>query len=147
MNSAEAIPTKTADPPVLLFDGVCNVCNAGVNFILDHERNLPAEDRLRFAALQSEYAKSIFAGVDQSKVDMSAAVLIENGQWYRGSTAILRAARYLRWPWRAAWIFIAVPPPVREWFYRRFAGNRYRWFGKSEMCRVPTEALKGRFLV
>jgi predicted DCC family thiol-disulfide oxidoreductase YuxK len=146
MNTAEVIPAKTNEPPVLLFDGVCNVCNAGVNFILDHERNLPAADRLRFAALQSEYAKAIFAGVDNSQVDMSAAVLIEEGQWYRGSTAMLRAARFLRWPWRAAWILIAVPPPAREWAYRWFARNRYRWFGKSETCRVPTEELKGRFL-
>lgn len=143
-----------ADGPVVLFDGTCNLCNGAVQFILDHERG----GALRFAALQSEAGSALLeraAGVEAARAllagargdgDPDSVVLVEDDRAYTHSTAALRIARYLRWPYRGLVLFTVVPRFVRDAVYRFVARRRYRWFGKSETCRVPTPELRARLL-
>lgn len=139
---------------ILLFDGTCNFCDGAVHFVIDHERG----SDLRFAALQSEAAeklldealgeeraRAIRSGTDGSG-DPDSVVFIEDGKAYTHSSGALRVARHLRAPWNLLRIFWIVPRPIRDAVYRWFARNRYRWFGKSDSCRVPTPELKARFL-
>lgn len=149
--------------PVVLFDGVCNLCNGAVQFVLDHER-APV---LRFAALQSESARALLASVgpiaelgdgsgasassDESSRSteasgLSTIVLVEDGRAYVQSTAALRITRHLRAPWRFLYALAIVPSFLRDAIYRWVAKHRYRWFGKTETCRVPTPELRARFL-
>jgi predicted DCC family thiol-disulfide oxidoreductase YuxK len=133
-----------AAPPVMLFDGVCNLCNASVNFVLDRDRDA----RLRFASLQSESARELLTarGVAAPEGDPDSMVLIEGDRVWVRSDAVLRVCRHLPWPWRAASVFLIVPRGLRDAVYRLIARNRYRWFGRSEVCRMPTPALRARFL-
>lgn len=127
---------------LLLFDGVCNLCNGFVNFVLDHD----PEGYFLLGALQSESARPYLRAfaVDPEAVD--TVVLIEEGQLYTRSTAALRVLRRLEVPWPLLYGFIAVPSPVRDWVYDRIAANRYEWFGRRDQCRVPTPELQARFL-
>lgn len=140
--------------PVVLFDGTCNFCDGAVHFVIDHERDA----RLIFAALQSEAgtallheattpdeAKRLREGVSGSG-DPDSVAFVEDGMLYTHSTAALRIARYLRWPWRWLSVLGVVPRPIRDAVYRWFARHRYRWFGKTDACRVPTKELRARFL-
>lgn len=137
--------------PVLFFDGTCNLCNGSVQFILDHERN----HELRFAPLQSDVARSLLGkalGEERARElaapdrDPGTMILLEEGRAHLRSTGALRTARYLRAPWRLAAAMLLVPRPLRDLVYGWVAKNRYRWFGKTESCRVPTPELRARFL-
>jgi predicted DCC family thiol-disulfide oxidoreductase YuxK len=126
---------------VILFDGVCNLCNGAVQFVIERD---PAA-RFGFAALQSPVAARLMgSGGSGSRLD--SIVLLEDGRVWTQSTAALRIARRLRFPWPAAYAMIVVPRPLRDWIYNLVARNRYRWFGQREMCMVPTPALRARFL-
>ena len=128
-------------PRIVLFDGVCNVCNASVNFIIDRDR----AGRFRFSSLQSDAGRALCAeyGVPE---DVRTIVVIENGRAYTESTAVLRVARALGGAWPVLYAAMLVPRPLRDLAYRYFSANRYRWFGKREVCRVPTPELRARFL-
>ena len=140
--------------PVVLFDGVCNFCNSMIQFVVDHER-APA---LSFAPLQSEIARGLLErvfGEEEAKRlvrgatgegDPDSVVLIEGGRGYTHSTAALRIGRRLRAPWRWLSALVIVPRPLRDLVYRWIGRNRYRWFGKTETCRIPTPELRARFL-
>ena len=125
---------------MLLFDGVCNLCNASVRFIVERD---PA-GRFQFAPLQSDAAGRLLGKAPQPLPD--TFVLVEDGRFFTGSTAALRVARGLRFPWPLAYVFVAVPRPVRDWVYDAVARNRYRWFGRRDVCMVPTTELRSRFL-
>jgi predicted DCC family thiol-disulfide oxidoreductase YuxK len=146
---------------IVLFDGVCNLCNGAVQFVLDHERTCSpgsADQPLRFAALQSEAARKVLesavsadeaARLRTGNVDGGeppSIVLVEGGRAYVRSTAALRIARYLRAPWRWVSVLLVVPRTLRDPVYRVIARYRYRWFGRSETCRVPEPELRERFL-
>lgn len=128
--------------PILLFDGVCNLCNGAVQFILKRD----AKGAFRFASLQSPVGQALlqFAGLPAEHI--STLVLFENGQAYVRSDAALRIARHLKGGWLLLYGFIAVPRPVRDVVYNWIARNRYRWFGKQESCMMPSPEWKGRFL-
>ncbi len=130
------------DHAVLLFDGVCNLCNGFVNFIIDHD----PEGRLKVGALQSAAAAPWLraAGLDPSHLD--SVVLIEKGRVTRKSTAALRVARMLGGPWALAYALIVVPRPLRDLAYDLVARYRYAWFGQRDTCRLPTPDLQARFL-
>lgn len=128
------------DKAVILFDGVCNLCNASVNFIIDRDK----KDHFRFAPLQSEIAREL-TGSGTSEAPESI-LLVEKGKIYRRSTAALRIARRLSGAWPLLYAFIIVPSPLRDLVYNVVAGNRYRWFGKQDSCRIPTPELKKKFL-
>jgi predicted DCC family thiol-disulfide oxidoreductase YuxK len=139
---------------VVLFDGTCNFCDSAVHFVIDRERG----SELEFAALQSdaaekllvdilgdERARALRSGADGSG-DPDTVAFIDDGKAYTHSSAALRIARHLRAPWSWVRVFWIVPRPIRDAVYRWFARHRYRWFGKTESCRVPTPELRARFL-
>ncbi|GGA15160.1 hypothetical protein GCM10008018_69960 [Paenibacillus marchantiophytorum] len=130
------------EPAIVLFDGVCNLCSSAVQFIL---RNDP-EGIFRFASLQSAIGQQLLARHDLPIDMISTIVLIEGGRAYTRSTAALRIARRLRGAWPAAYAAILIPAPLRNLVYGFIARNRYRWFGQTEQCMLPTPAYKQRFL-
>ena len=130
--------------PIVLFDGVCNLCNASVRFLIDRD----PKSRLRFASLDSPAAREILRDLGRPLLDGApdSIVLVEDGCVYERSTAALRIVRHMSgafWLLGALWI---VPRPIRDAVYRWVAANRYRWFGKSDTCLVPTPELRERFL-
>ena len=128
--------------PILLFDGVCNLCNGAVQFIIERDE----DGFFRFASLQSDAAKKLLEQYPEAPEDISTIVLLEKGRLYTKSDAALRAARYLSGAWPALYGFVIVPRPIRNTVYDWIARNRYRWFGKKDQCMIPTPELKGRFL-
>ena len=132
------------DRPVVLFDGVCNLCNASVNFVLDRD----PDARFVFAPLQSPVAAEMLRERGERAPDAEPAsiVLIEGPRVTFASTAALRVARQLRGPIKLLYALIVFPRPLRDLVYRFIARHRYRWFGKSDTCRVPTPELRARFL-
>jgi predicted DCC family thiol-disulfide oxidoreductase YuxK len=129
--------------PVLLFDGTCALCNGTVQFVLDHER----DQALRFAPLQSETASRLLAPHGLAvAAEPETIVLVEAGRAYTHSAAALRVAAHLRWPWRLAGALVIVPRVLRDLAYRFVARNRYRWFGREEVCRLPSPEHRVRFL-
>ncbi|MCL2449268.1 MAG: thiol-disulfide oxidoreductase DCC family protein [Polyangiaceae bacterium] len=130
--------------PVVLFDGVCNLCNGWVNFVIDRD----PRGTLRFASLQSEAGARLLesVGATRDPLSLDTIVLVDGGRVYERSTAVLRVVRHLRWPWSWAVALLVVPRPIRDSVYRWVASHRYSWFGRSEVCRVPTPELRARFL-
>jgi predicted DCC family thiol-disulfide oxidoreductase YuxK len=138
MNSKELERRK-----VVLFDGVCNLCNSSVVFILKREK----EPTLQFASIQSEAGKELLKWCGLSPDYNQAIILIDKGQVDAGSTAALKIGQYLRFPWYfLAALGLTVPRFIRDWGYSQIARHRYQWFGKRESCMVPTEKVKTRFL-
>jgi predicted DCC family thiol-disulfide oxidoreductase YuxK len=126
---------------IVLFDGVCNFCNGAVNWIIAHD----PDAKFKFAPLQSEIGEKMrkkFGIAD----DVDSIVLIESERAYTYSSATLRILKTLGGTWSLAFIGIIVPRPIRDWFYRYFARNRYRWFGKRDACMLPTPDVRERFV-
>lgn len=126
---------------VVLFDGVCNLCNSSVDFIVSHERR----DTLKFASIQSDIGKKIVNESGISEVPDSILFYAE-GKLYVRSTAVLMVAGFLSFPWMLAVVFRIIPRFIRDAAYKTIAANRYKWFGKSNTCRVPTSAEREKFL-
>ncbi|MBU9721932.1 thiol-disulfide oxidoreductase DCC family protein [Bacillus alkalicola] len=126
---------------IILFDGVCNLCNGSVQFIIkrDHERYF------KFASLQSDVGQSLVKEYNIPN-DMDSFILIDGDNYYLKSSAALRVARKLSGGWRLLYPFIIVPPPIRNIFYHLIAKNRYRLFGKRDSCMMPSPEMKNRFL-
>ena len=133
-------------PGLILFDGVCNLCNGFVQFVIRHD----PVGRFRFAALQSAAGQAVLAahGFDAAAVAAEPdSVLLElDGRLYSHSDAVLRIARELGGPWRLLLAGYVLPRPWRDAAYRFVARHRYRWFGRQESCWLPTPELKARFL-
>lgn len=127
---------------VILFDGVCNLCDNSVRFIF---RNDPT-GQFHFAPLQSERATQLLAERGISAPDLNSILLIEDGAVFSHSTAALRIARRLRAPWPILYAGIIIPKPLRDAVYRVIARNRYKWFGQKESCSLPPPGLRERFL-
>ena len=128
---------------VIIFDGVCELCNQAVDFILKWER----KPVYQFTANQNEPGRALMQqhGLDPDEV--STIYLYENGQMYSHSTAALRISRRLRFPFNILYGFIVLPRFIRDSVYRWIAKNRYRWFGKKTSCRIPTPEERARFLL
>jgi predicted DCC family thiol-disulfide oxidoreductase YuxK len=126
--------------PVILFDGICNLCNRSVKLILKYEK----EHRFRFAALQSDAAKNILKGFENEAISDSV-ILIEDGKLFQNSTAALKIAKKLR-GYRFLYFLIVIPLWIRDPLYRFIAKHRYRWFGKKDTCMVPYDSIRSRFL-
>ncbi|WP_210518559.1 thiol-disulfide oxidoreductase DCC family protein [Hymenobacter terricola] len=133
-------------PDTILFDGVCNLCNGFVQFVIRHDPNA----HFRFAALQSDAARALLAAQGIAPAALPAepesVLLLSGGQLYSHSTAVLRIARGLGGGWRLAALGWVLPRAWRDAVYRFIARHRYRWFGREESCMLPTPALKARFL-
>ncbi|MXQ52964.1 thiol-disulfide oxidoreductase DCC family protein [Shimazuella alba] len=125
----------------VLFDGVCNVCNYWVQFIIKRD----PKAQFRFASLQSEEAQLLLQAHEQ-KVTLDSIVLLQDGKVYTESTAILQIFKKLTGMWKLLSVFQIVPKFIRDSLYRWFAKNRYRWFGQQESCMIPTPEVRQRFL-
>ncbi|MFD2572588.1 thiol-disulfide oxidoreductase DCC family protein [Spirosoma soli] len=132
----------SSSQPLVLFDGVCNLCNSAVTFIIERD----PKAQFRFASLQSDVGQDMLQRLGRSTNQFDSFVLWENGRFYERSTAALRIARQLSGVWPLLYGFIIVPKPIRDGVYRFVARNRYRWFGKRDACMMPTPALKARFI-
>jgi predicted DCC family thiol-disulfide oxidoreductase YuxK len=130
------------DNPILLFDGVCNLCNASVQTVIKFDR----EAKFRFASLQSEPGKLLLEKYNISERNLDSVILIYQGKYFSHSDAPLEICRLLGKFWQIFYIFKIIPPFIRNAIYRWIAKNRYRWFGKQESCWLPTPELKSRFL-
>ena len=126
----------------MLFDGVCNFCNASVNFVIERDK----AGYFKFAPLQSEIGEELVAkhGIDTAGTD--SVIVVENDRAYTHSSAALRIAKQLDGLWSWSYGFIVVPKPLRDFFYRLFAKYRYRLFGKQDACMMPTPEIRARFL-
>ena len=131
-----------AGKKVILFDGVCNLCNSSIIFVIKRD----AKDIFRFAPLQEGAGMELISkfNIDTRKTD--SIIFIENNKVYTKSTAALRVARHLKGLWPLLYFFIIIPPFIRNFFYDFVAKNRYKWYGKKESCMIPTPALKAKFL-
>ena len=128
--------------PVIVFDGVCNLCNAAVQFVIKHDK----KKQFHFASLQGEYGRKILEGLPQSYASLKTFILIEEGKVFTKSTAALKVARKLSTPVNWLYGFIIVPAFIRNGVYNFISKNRYRWFGKKDACMIPSPELKQRFL-
>jgi len=130
------------DSQLILFDGICNFCNFGVNFIIDHDK----KKYFKFASLQSNLAQNILKekNIDPMKID--TIILIMNEKIFTKSSAALQIAKNLDGFWKVIYILSIIPAPIRDITYDFIARNRYKWFGKRESCRIPTDQNIDRFL-
>ncbi len=135
------MPARKAEA-IVLFDGVCNLCNASVNFAIDRD----PRGRIAFASLQSPSGQELLAEHGLSTTELETVVLISGGRAYTRSSAALRLLGKLRMPWPLLMPLLLIPPPLRNLVYNFIARRRYRWFGHTETCRVPTPELQSRFL-
>ena len=126
--------------PIIFFDGVCNLCNGAVNFIIDHDKR----SQFKFAPLQSKTAEKYISSSVIENID--SILYWDRGQLHTKSSAALRIAKKLDGLWKIAYVFIIIPRFIRDFVYDHIAKNRYKWFGKRESCRMPTEDVKSRFL-
>ncbi|HHS95742.1 MAG TPA: thiol-disulfide oxidoreductase DCC family protein [Phaeodactylibacter sp.] len=128
--------------PILLFDGICKLCNASVQFIIKKDKDA----LFRFASLQSEVGQSLLQNHQLSTKELESAVLLVEDKVYTRSSAALQVLRRLGLPWSLMAVFLLLPKGIRDIAYNIIAKNRYRWFGKKDSCMMPTEDIKSRFL-
>ena len=131
-----------ATDPVILFDGVCNLCNSSVLFIIKRD----PKAKFKFASLQSEFGKSHLEKFGLPVTELNSVLLIKDGKLFQKSNAALEIAKQLGGGWPVFYVFKLVPAFLRDGFYNWIARNRYRWFGKKDACMIPTPELKSRFL-
>ncbi|SEK51865.1 Predicted thiol-disulfide oxidoreductase YuxK, DCC family [Maribacter orientalis] len=128
---------------IILFDGVCNLCNTTVQFVIKNDK----EDRFRFTPLQSDTGKKLLTERNIDTEDIDSIILIEpNVAYYTKSTAALEIGKYLKGLSTISSILLWLPEPLRDIVYDFFAKNRYKWYGKKESCMIPTEELKNKFI-
>ncbi len=146
------MPAPDDGGPILLFDGVCNLCNAAVSFVIDRD----PRGKVRFASLQSDTGKALLAryaeqlpngsppaGADD---DPATVLLVEGGRIYHRSTAVLRLVRHLNGPWPVLSACSILPTSLRDAVYDFVARRRYSWFGRTDACRLPAPDEARRFL-
>ena len=127
---------------IILFDGICNLCNGAVQFLLKRDVN----EQFLFASLQSDAAKNILLQYNVKKFGMDSIVFIEDGEIYQKSTAVLKIIKYLNWPWTMISVTSFLPLGFRDRMYDFIAQNRYRWFGKKDSCIMMLPEYKNRFI-
>ncbi len=127
---------------IVLFDGVCHLCNGSVNFLLKRDK----KECFLFATLQSDSGQALLKQHQLSINDLDTVILIQQGQVYTKSTAILRVLKELGRGWQIFSIFIIIPRFIRDAIYNLVAHSRYRLFGKNEQCRMPSPDIERRFL-
>ncbi|MDG1794680.1 MAG: thiol-disulfide oxidoreductase DCC family protein [Flavobacteriaceae bacterium] len=126
----------------VFFDGVCTLCNRGVNFLIKHDK----KGVLKFASLQSEYAQNVIPKALLDRDNLDTIIVYTDGKFYERSKAVLKLCKVLGGGFYVVLIGYLIPRFIRDGLYRFIANNRYRWFGTQSQCRVPTPDLKERFL-
>jgi predicted DCC family thiol-disulfide oxidoreductase YuxK len=127
---------------LILFDGVCNFCNSSINFIIKRDK----KNYFKFSPHQSEYSKNILLLNNLKSENFESIILYENNKLYQKSTAALRIAKHLSGLWKLSYVFIIIPPFIRNFAYDIIAKNRYKWFGKREECMIPDAKMREKFL-
>ena len=127
---------------VIFFDGVCNLCNSSVQFIIKRDK----KGKFKFSSLQSSFAGKVLPSDVVKEDSLNSIILVDKGKMYSKSTAALRIARHLSGIWPALYLFMILPAPLRNWVYDIIARNRYRWFGKRDVCMMPSPDQKSRFI-
>lgn len=127
---------------VLLFDGVCHLCNSSVQFVLKRDK----KNVVHFGALQADVSKQLIAATGYDGVLPDGVVLIENGKIYFESDAALRVLRHLGGFWGLMSYLRFIPRFIRQFVYKIIARNRYKWFGKYDTCAIPEKEWKSRFI-
>jgi len=127
---------------IILFDGVCNFCNFWVNFIIDRDK----KDRFRLAALQSNPGQRLLSKFKLSKTDFDTFILIDGETYFTKSTAALKIAGNLSGPLKIAGVLIFLPKIIRDFIYNIIAKNRYKFFGRKNVCRIPSREDRAKFL-
>ncbi|HQS24054.1 MAG: hypothetical protein B7Y11_03230 [Sphingobacteriia bacterium 24-36-13] len=127
--------------PVILFDGVCNLCNSSVQFVIKHD----PKKQFRFASIQGDYGQQVLKQFDSPPNSLNSFILFKDQQIYTHSTGALMVAKQLSGAWPLLYAFIIIPPFIRNAVYQFIANNRYKWFGKKESCAIPSPDLKALF--
>jgi len=128
--------------PIIFFDGVCNLCNGSVDFILKRD----PKETFRFASLQSPIAKDLLKRESVDLNNMRTIILLNNGKVFYRSNAILEILRQLAAPWPVFYAFKLMPRFIRDGLYNLVSKHRYSWFGKRDTCRIPSAGERARFL-
>ena len=128
--------------PIILFDGICNLCNTAIQFVIKHD----PKEIFMFASLQSEIGQQILKKNNMPLQQLGSFVLLQNDIIYTKSTAAIKVAQQLNGLWKCFYIFNLVPVFIRDGVYNWIAKNRYKWFGKQEACMLPSPAMRKRFL-
>lgn len=142
MMEADAPPYIGPHEQVVLFDGVCKLCNGWAKFLIRHDH----QRRFRLASVQSPQGQALLEWCGMPTDEYETLVLIRNGRPHKRSDAILRILGGLPMPWRLGVVGRIIPGPIRDWLYDRIARNRYRLFGKYDTCLVLTPDHRSRFL-
>ncbi|WP_339653861.1 DUF393 domain-containing protein [uncultured Maribacter sp.] len=128
---------------IILFDGVCNLCNTSVQFVIKKDK----EDLFRFTALQSDTGKKLLTERNIDIANIDSIILIEpNVAYYTKSTAALEIGKNLKGLKTLSSILLWLPESIRDIVYDFVAKNRYKWYGKKDSCMIPTEELKNKFI-
>jgi predicted DCC family thiol-disulfide oxidoreductase YuxK len=120
---------------IILFDGVCNFCNFWINFIIKYDK----EKKFKFAALQSEAGLKLLEKYNLPKDNFETFILLKGNKFFIKSSAVLIIAKNLKGIWKLFYALIIILKPFRDYLYEIIAKNRYKWFGKREFCRIPTQ--------
>lgn len=126
---------------IILFDGDCNFCEKSVQFIIKRDPN----GYFKFASLQSEIGKKLRKKYNVPE-HIDSLLLIEQDKWYDKSSAALRICKNLKGFYKISFVFLIIPKPIRDFFYDILAKNRYKWFGKTNHCVIPSQKIRNRFL-
>jgi len=135
--------TLPKNKKIILFDGVCNLCNSSINYVIDHDK----KDVFRFVSLQSDLGKVIqeYLGIENTSLD-TIILYVPDEAYYIKSTAALKVINEFSGIWKLAQLFLILPSSIRNLAYNYVAKNRYKWYGKEDSCRIPTPELKAKFL-
>ena len=133
---------STSSKYIVLFDGVCNLCNGAVQFIVKRDK----KKKYLFGSLQGKTGQEYLVKYHLATNLYHSFMLIEGNVLYTRSTAVLRTLKHLGRGWQLLYVFIYIPQPIRDGLYKLIASNRYRLFGKKHSCRVPTVEERERFL-
>ena len=138
----ESLLFLVGETRLVLFDGVCHLCSASVQFILRYN----TDQSIKFASVQSGLGQQVLRFYRFDTDDYETMLYLEGGQLYARSTAAIKIARRLAWPWRLVQVFSIIPNGIRDWLYDRIARNRYKLFGKRDHCYIPDKKMRSRFL-
>jgi predicted DCC family thiol-disulfide oxidoreductase YuxK len=142
MANKSSLKTQYSNNPILLFDGVCNLCNVAVDFVIKHEK----EPNIHFTSIQSTFGQKILFDFNIVSTKLNTLYVFDDNKLLSKSTAVLFLAKQLKNPWLILSYFSVFPKAFLDFFYDIIAQNRYKLFGKKEFCSIPTLADKARFL-
>ncbi len=141
-NGFKNIEDIVKNKPLILFDGVCNLCNSAVQFVIKND----IEDRYMFAPLQNKKVQDFLEYTNKELLKVDSIFLITSKKIYTKSSAALKIAKTLQGLYPILYVFFIIPKPIRDVIYDFIARNRYKWYGRKDHCMLPTKALKNKFL-